>query len=392
MRDAGLKNDPDSPARTLPRRWSRHVVAATEDAEDRRGPLTIGLLPGEGIGPEVIGAAVTVLRALESAGNLPCQVLTGGAIGLPAARECGEALSREVIDFCADIFADGGAVLAGPGGGRFVYELRRQFDLYCKLSPLVPHPALRRAGRVRPDHTGTVDILVVRECVAGVYQGRWTEMTDALGERTASHEFSYSETQVRRILQAAGLIAQERRGELTVIVKPGGIPTISRLWSECARDVARELSICLREIEIDYAVYHLIQDPQLLDVVVTPNLFGDILSDAGGVLLGSRGLCHAGSFSPAGAAVYQTNHGAAHDLAGTDRANPVGQILAMAMLFRESFGLDGQARLIEAAVGDVWRHGYRTRDVAEPGCRIVGTREMADRVADATARLAGTRE
>ena len=196
--------------------------------------------------------------------------------------------------------------------------------------------------------------------------------------------------QIRRILTVAGAIAQERRGEMTVVVKPGGIPTVSRLWSDCARDVARELSLRTREIEMDYAVYHLIQDPQMLDVVVTPNMFGDILSDAGGVLLGSRGLCHGASYSPTGAAVYQTNHGAAHDLAGTDRANPVGQIFALAMLLHESFGLVHEARLIEAAVADVWRNGYRTADVAEAGSRIVGTREMACRIADAAVHRAGT--
>jgi 3-isopropylmalate dehydrogenase len=128
-----------------------------------------------------------------------------------------------------------------------------------------------------------------------------------------------------------------------------------------------------------------------MDVIVAPNLFGDVLSDAAGALMGSRGITHGGSFDSAGAAVYQTNHGAAHDLAGSDRANPAGQILAAAMMLRESFELSTEAEMMERALGSAWAAGWRTADVAEPGCRVIGTREMAERVADLLGEAAGAK-
>jgi 3-isopropylmalate dehydrogenase len=139
---------------------------------------------------------------------------------------------------------------------------------------------------------------------------------------------------------------------------------------------------------VDLAAYRLLQHPRELDVVVAPNLFGDVLADLGGVLLGSRGLSFSGNFAAGGASVYQTNHGAAHDLAGKDRANPVGQVLSLAMLLRESFGLAAEAALVERAVAEVYRLGFRTDDVAEAGCRAIGTREMAERIAAAVLDLA----
>jgi 3-isopropylmalate dehydrogenase len=173
-----------------------------------------------------------------------------------------------------------------------------------------------------------------------------------------------------------------------LVVKPGGVPTISNLWSVCAREVASDFAVNIRELEIDNAAYQLVQDPHQFDVIVSPNLFGDILSDLGGVLLGSRGLCYGASFSCNKAAVYQTNHGAAHDLASTNRANPVGQIFSLAMMLRESFGLSEAADLIDAAVSEVWRQGWRTEDLSQTGCRVLGTREMATHVAESVVRLA----
>jgi 3-isopropylmalate dehydrogenase len=140
---------------------------------------------------------------------------------------------------------------------------------------------------------------------------------------------------------------------------------------------------------VDYEAYRLIQHARDLDLIVTSNLFGDILCDLGAVLLGSRGLSFSGNFSGDGAAVYQTNHGAAYDLAGTDQANPVGQIFSLSMLLRESFGLSAAAGLIEAAVAYVWQRGWRTADLASPGSPVIGTCEMADRVADAVFTLSG---
>jgi len=352
-------------------------------------PLLIGILPGEGIGPEMIRAAVRVLRAVEQGTpGLRFEVREGGPIGDEAIQRAGTPLSPPVVQFCQQVFAAGGAILAGAGGDRFVYDCRREFGLYCKLNPLQPSRVVLGASRMRPEVTAGVDVLVVRENLGGVYQGEWGA-TDATGQqRTASQRFEYHESQVRDIVDRAAELAQSRRGGLTVVVKPNGVPTISQLWLDVARETTRRTGVQLRELEIDYAAFQLLQDPRQFDVVVTPNLFGDILSDIGGVLLGSRGLCFGASYSKTGAAIYQTNHGAARDLAGTDRANPVGQIHSLAMLLRESFGLVREARLIEAAVERVWTAGIRTDDLAEPGARVVGTTELTDVIIQAVSELA----
>jgi 3-isopropylmalate dehydrogenase len=343
-------------------------------------------LPGEGIGPEVIGCALQVLAAVESVCGRTFEVRTGGAIGREAERKDGVPLSPEVIQFCHEVFADGGAILAGPGGGRFVYDLRKQFDLFCKLSPLQVFDELIYAGRLKPHFVRSVDILMVRENASGIYQGQWQETREPERGRRADHAFSYREAEVRRILEVAAHIARGRRGEMAVVYKDSGLPTISGLWRDLAAAVADEIGVRSVMLDVDHAAFRLIQYAHDLDVVVAPNLFGDVLADLGAVLVGSRGLTFSGNFAADGAAVYQTNHGSAYDLVGTDRANPAGQILALAMLLRESFGLMREARLIEAALATVWREGWRTADLAESGCRLTGTRKMGELCAEAVAR------
>jgi 3-isopropylmalate dehydrogenase len=336
----------------------------------------VGVLPGEGVGPEVIGSAIRVLEAV--------QAVTGRSLDI--SEDLPESSNRTdpspaVIEFCEATFARGGSVLAGPYGGRVVYDLRRHFDLYCKLNPLRPSPELNGAARLRPEHLRGVDIMVVREGTEGVYQGGWQEMLSDTGERQAEHWFSYSEAAARRILQRAAELAQQRMGRLAVVVKRSGVPSVSQLWSDLAQKISAEAGIECTIMDVDYAAYFMVQHPGLLDVIVAPNLFGDILSDIGGVLLGSRALSFSGNFSDNGASIFQTNHGAAHDLAGQDRANPSGQILATAMLLRTGLGLEREASMVESALARAWSQGWRTFDIAEPGCRILGTKEFGERVA-----------
>jgi 3-isopropylmalate dehydrogenase len=338
----------------------------------------------------VVDAALTVLSAIESTTNTRFRIRYGGKIGVASERQCGTALSEDVIAFCEDIWKRGGSILSGPGGGRYVYDLRKRFDLFCKLNPLIRHRELGDSGHLKPEYTDGVDVMVVRENGGGIYQGQWATGTLGNDTRYASHQFRYSEDQVIRIVEAAARICAQRSGRLAIVVKPHGIPAISDLWLSCAQDVAEDYGVALTPLEVDYAAYRLVQEAHELDVVVTPNLFGDILSDLGGVILGSRGLCYSGSFSECGRAVYQTNHGAAHDLAGTDRANPVGQILSLAMMLRESFDLARASALIEHAVRQVWRQGWRTADLRGAGCQICGTGEMARRIADAVTHLASS--
>jgi 3-isopropylmalate dehydrogenase len=362
--------------------WSDFVFAEPVWKRTQSLPLTLGVLKGEGIGPEVIDATLRVFAAVQSVGGLQFTVKVGGIIGAESEAACGKPLSDEVTNFCREIFSVGGAILSGPGGGRFVYDLRREFDLFCKLSPLRVSDALLQDTRFKPEHLKNVDILLVRENVGGLYQGKWSDKLSPNGERSAEQSFAYTESQVRRIIEIAARIAANRRGKLSVIVKDGGVPAITALWRECATDIARVEKVELSFLNIDLAAYRLVQLPHEFDVIVAPNLFGDVLADLGGALLGSRALSFSGNFSATSSAVYQTNHGAAYDLAGKNLANPAGQMFSLAMLLRESFGLTQEAQRIENAVTEIWRDGWRTADLCSSGQRRLGTREMGELVAE----------
>lgn len=348
------------------------------------GRFLIGVLPGEGVGPEVIDASLHVLSTIEDSTDYRFELRQGGKIGTAAQKEGGRALTEDVIGFCASVFDEGGAILCGPGGGRFVYDLRTQFDLYCKLVPLQPFPALRDTGVFKTEALEGVDMLVIRENTGGLYQGEFGVEEHASGHR-AYQCFHYDESQVRRILQAGIQAAQLRKGRLCVITKPGGAPTISQLWQDQARTLTANEPITVEYLEVDTACYQLLADARRFDVVVAPNMFGDVLADGATLLLGSRGMSVSANFSSDGKAVYQTGHGAAHDLAGTDRANPIGQIQSLALMMRESFGLNDLCSNIMEAINDALAAGWRTSDIMAPGCKLVGTREMGRHIAEALA-------
>lgn len=346
----------------------------------------VGVLPGEGIGPALTEAAIRVLARVGEVEGIAFEVRSGGDIGLPAISNCGHPLSEEVTNFCGQIFAEHGAVLAGPGGDRFVYDCRRAFSLFCKFNPIRPHTAMIAAGVLAEEHAKDVDILVIRDNAGGIYQGSWQNDEE---QQIACQTFHYSEAQVRRILGVAKAAAELRRKELAVIVKPNGVPTISQLWINVAEEVVANSEVRLNVLEVDNAGYLLIQKPRLFDVIATPNMIGDIVADLGGVLLGSRGLCYGGSFAESGAAIFQTNHGAAYDLAGKDVANPVAHLQALGFLLHEQFGLSQAALRVQRAIETVWDAGLRTSDVMAPGMRCVGTSAFVDAVVGA---IGGTRE
>lgn len=363
----------------------RRLVSALPGWSDERHasePHQVGVLPGEGVGPEVIRAAVGVLGAVEDVSSHDFEVRVGGAIGLTALHESGTVLTAGVVSFCDSVFDAGGAVLCGPGGGRFVYELRQKFDLFCKLTPVRPLGTVSDASVVRPEISDGVDLLFVRENVGGLYFGEYGERSDGGRLIEAHHSARYDVDQVERILRVACRLAQARCGRLHVVVKPGGLPTISALWIEQSELLAREFGVAFEHIEVDNACYQVVADARRFDVVVSPNMFGDVIADAASLLLGSRGLSFSVNFSGAGQAVYQTAHGAAYDLAGKDRANPVGQIQSLALLLRESFGLLEESERVMEAVEWVLGQGWRTQDLAGPESRVVGTRELSDRIED----------
>ena len=366
-------------------RYSRFLFGEKAGRRPVFRPL-IGVLEGTGIGPSVIHAALEVLKSVEHVLGLKFEVRFGGLIGEDAIAAHGQWLPEDTADFCADIFHRGGAILNGPGGGRFVYDLRRRFDLFCKFIPVQPSPELAHAGRLSPQFLKDVDLLIIRDNTGGVYQGRWGDRATREG-RVAEHSFSYSEVEVQRLVEVAARAAAGRNGNLHVIIKEGGVPTVTALWRDVGSAVARKQGLAAKFMNVDLAAYELIQNPARFDVIVAPNLFGDIIADVCGVLVSSRGVTFSGNFDPHGHGVYQTNHGCAHDLTGADLANPAGQILSLAMLLRESFGMYEAAALIQTALAETWRAGWRTADLAENDCTVLGTKAMAGKVAEQVFRL-----
>ena len=346
----------------------------------------IGVLPGCGIGPEVIEAALQVLRAMESVHPLNIQMEYGGLIGEDAEAKWGCGLADPVMQFCSNVFSRGGTILNGPGGGRYVYDLRRHFSLFCKFVPVTSWAALGQHLQIGRRAVTNADILIVRDNAGGVYQGTWSDYSTPAG-REVQHSFSYSEAQVKPLVEIAARAATDRAGKFHVIIKDGGVPGITALWRELGAAAAKQHNVRCEAMNIDLAAYELIRNPGRFDVLVAPNLFGDVLADIAGLLCGGRGTTFSGNFDPLGRGVYQTNHGCAHDLAGTDTANPAGQILSLAMLLRESFGLESAACLIEEGLTAAWQKGWRTADIEEPSCRVIGTREMAERVVEEVLRL-----
>lgn len=343
----------------------------------------IGVLPGEGIGAEVVDATLRVLEAAAAKAGVRYDLRTGGPIGGAARRTCGKALSDEVAGFCEKVFADGGAVLCGPAGARFVYELRARFDLFCKLTPIWPMAALDDTGAVRRRARAGVDLVIARENAGGVYFGRWGTREEPDGTEAAFHAFEYRADEIARILDVGIALARSRRGRLCIAMKREGVPSISGLWDKVLEERTAGLGLETRVLDIDNAVFQIVADAASLDVLVAPNMLGDILADCAALLLSSRGMSFSGNFGRDGRAVYQTGHGAAYDLAGAGTANPAGQILSLVMMLRESFGMEHLAASIERAVEGALSAGWRTRDVAAPGCRIVGTREMTERIVQA---------
>jgi 3-isopropylmalate dehydrogenase len=374
------------PGVASPVRWTNCLQTSRPEQ-----PPLIGLVRGEGVGPEVIAAALEVLSAITDSDTLTIEACEDVEVGKRAEKKSGRALPDTVINFCEGIFARGGAILHGPAGGRFVYDLRRQFDLFFKISPLQWTYQVQ-AFHPRSDEGRKLDMLIARENSGGIYQGSWQDEDDKPGNRLARHNFTYTEDQVRRFIQAAARLAKGRRGDLTVVWKESGIPSISRLWQACADEAAKQHGIQYRMVDIDLMAYRLIREPQIFDVIAAPNLFGDILADLGAALLGSRGSSFSGNYDEAGNAVYQTNHGAAFDLADTDRANPAGQMFSLAMLLRESLGLHREAAIMEEAVRSVWAEGWRTDDVPMPGTPTIGTKEMASRVAQRAGEIMESRD
>ena len=340
---------------------------------------TITLLPGDGIGPEVVAAAAEVLAAIAQRFGHSFdfrEALIGGA----AIDASGNPLPDETLAACRS--AD--AILLGAVGGpkwsdpnapvrpeQGLLKLRKELGLYANLRPVTVHPDLADLAPVKSDRLKGVDLLVVRELTGGIYFGEKRRDGDV-----AFDGCSYSVAEIERVVRLAARLAGARRGQLTQVDKANVLET-SRLWRQVTTRVMTEEfpAIQLEHQLVDSMAMHLIAKPAAYDVIVTENLFGDILTDEAALLAGSLGLLPSASLGDGGPGVYEPIHGSAPDIAGQDKANPIGTILSAAMMLRWSLKLEAEAKAIEDAVARVLTGGARTADIANGG-QAMGTREM----------------
>jgi 3-isopropylmalate dehydrogenase len=345
--------------------------------------FTITLLPGDGIGPEVVASGMAVLAKIaERFGHSIDfhEALIGGA----AIDASGNPLPDQTLAACKQ--AD--AILLGAVGGpkwsdpnapvrpeQGLLKLRKELGLYANLRPVSVHPDLADLSPVKSDRLKGVDMLVVRELTGGIYFGEKRRDGD-----TAFDGCSYTVSEVERVVRLAARLAGKRNSRLTQVDKANVLET-SRLWRQVTtRVIAEEFpGIELEHQLVDSMAMHLIAKPSAYDVIVTENLFGDILTDEAALLAGSLGLLPSASLGDSGPGVYEPIHGSAPDIAGQDKANPIGTILSVAMLLRWSLKLEAEAAAIEEAVGRVLSAGLRTADIAA-GARALGTRAMTDAI------------
>jgi 3-isopropylmalate dehydrogenase len=369
-----------------------------EDA--RRARYRVATIPGDGVGPEVVDAARRVVSAAGERFGFTVdwvEVLAGGI----AIDTHGAAIRPEDVEACRA--AD--AILLGAVGGpkwsdpsapvrpeQALFALRGGLGLYANLRPVTVHPALVAASPLRPALLEGVDLLIVRELTGSVYFGAREEPTGTPGERHALDTMPYHEREVARIVRLAFQLARGRRGRLMSVDKANVLAT-SRLWRTVADEIASEFpDVALSHQLVDSCAMLLVRRPADFDVIVTENLFGDILSDEAAVLAGSLGMLPSASLGERRTdhgtfGLYEPIHGSAPDIAGQDRANPIGTILSAAMLLRLSLGREDAAAAIEAAVRAALDAGWRTGDLADPadqhdGLVVVGTTGFATAVVD----------
>jgi 3-isopropylmalate dehydrogenase len=349
--------------------------------------LNITTLPGDGIGPEVIEHAVSVLQTIADSSGHKLKVTQkniGGA-GLVAGND---PLPPDTISACLD----SGAVLLGAVGGPAfdsypaklrpeagLLRLRSELGVFANLRPAICLQGLEDLSPLRPDIVHGTDVMIVRELLGGLYFGERATKGES-GRRRAVDTMAYSEAEIERIARIAFQVARERRKKLTSVDK-ANVLDCSRLWREVVNRVGSEFSdVQLSHMYVDSAAMALVSRPTQFDVILTENMFGDILSDQAGAVVGSLGLLPSASVGGK-VGLYEPIHGSAPDIAGRGIANPLGAILSVAMLLRHSFKLETEAASIESAVREILAEGGRTRDLAGKGEPSISTSEMGELVA-----------
>jgi 3-isopropylmalate dehydrogenase len=350
--------------------------------------MKIAVLAGDGIGPEIVAQALKVLGALAKDG-LKLEI-EQAPVGGAAYDTAGDPLPPATLKLARE--AD--AILFGAVGGwqydqlprakrpeQALLGLRKELGLFANLRPAKVFPELVAASTLRPEVVSGMDILILRELTGDVYFGQPRGMrTLANGEREGFDTMRYSESEIRRIAHAGFRAAMKRAGKLCSVDKSNVLET-SQLWREVVIEVAREYpSVALSHMYVDNAAMQLLRDPRQFDVMVTGNLFGDILSDEASMLTGSIGMLPSASLDANNKGLYEPIHGSAPDIAGKNLANPLATILSAAMMLRYSFNQDQAAQRIDSAVTKVLARGLRTADIHQSGMEKVGTVQMGDAV------------
>lgn len=355
----------------------------------------IALIPGDGIGPEIVREAKKVLdRVCEKYGHAFAyeELLLGGA----SIDAYGVPLIEETIEKAKA--AD--AVLMGSIGGDAKtspwYQLepskrpeagllgiRKALNLFANLRPAYLYQELKGACPLKEEIIGEgFDMVIVRELTGGLYFGE-RRTTEENGIRTAVDTLTYNEKEIRRIAVKAFEIAKKRRKQVTSVDKANVLDS-SRLWRSVVEEVAKDYpDVTLSHMLVDNCAMQLVRDPGQFDVILTENMFGDILSDEASMVTGSIGMLSSASLNETKFGLYEPSHGSAPDIAGQDKANPIATILSAAMMLRYSLDLDKEADAVETAVQKVLTEGYRTGDIMSEGCKAVGTEEMGNLIAQA---------
>ncbi|MDN3648921.1 3-isopropylmalate dehydrogenase [Reinekea marina] len=347
------------------------------------------ILPGDGIGPEIVAQAERVLNAVNDKFGLQIETIHG-LIGGSAIDDSGVPFPDETLAKAKS--AD--AILLGAVGGpkwdaldmairpeKGLLAIRSQLNLFANLRPAILYPQLADASSLKPELVSGLDLLIVRELTGGIYFGqpRGIRQTES-GEREGFNTYVYSESEIRRIAHQAFQAAQ-KRGKKLCSVDKANVLEATVLWREVITEVGKDYpDVELSHMYVDNAAMQLVKAPKQFDVMVTGNMFGDILSDCAAMLTGSIGMLPSASLDENGKGMYEPIHGSAPDIAGQSVANPLATILSVAMMLRYSLNAPDAAMSIEKAVGSVLDQGLRTADIKSDGCQVVSTQAMGDAV------------
>ncbi|MBU8879598.1 3-isopropylmalate dehydrogenase [Bacillus sp. FJAT-29790] len=348
----------------------------------------IAVLPGDGIGKEVVKGAIEILQAVGERFGHQFH-FQYGKIGGEAIDTVGTPLPDETVKLCKQ----SDAVLLGAVGGpkwerqpvhlrpeRGLLKIRKDLNLYANLRPTNYYSSLADSSPLRREVIEGVDMIMVRELTGGLYFGKPSERTQKNGADGVVDTLYYERDEMSRVIKLAFELARTRKGKVTSVDKANVLES-SRMWREVAEEISNEYpDVELEHMLVDNAAMQLIRNPKQFDVVVTENLFGDILSDEASVLTGSLGMLPSASLSQSGPYLYEPIHGSAPDIEGKNAANPLATILSAAMMLRLSFGMNEEAEAIENAVNQVLDAGFRTKDIVTFGMKQVTTSEMIEEV------------